>query len=167
MAHHDGVAPIISDKPNHPWAHTMPFQNQNAPSPIHCIEGFLEVRKTPQKFWISRYKSCWANLASMTVVPIPWCARHPCRVSCNTMESSHKSIIRSSTFQIGSSKLIPRKSPPPFGIKTTMIQSSWRVMMPWDQTAWTNWTNSCQLSPPMDSLACWGSPHPGFWRATP
>ncbi len=92
-------------------------------------------------------ESCCANLALMIAVPVPRLLRQPCRLSCRLNAFNQWSMIRSITFQMGSSSPMPRKSPPPFGMRTTIIQRSWRGISPWIQAAWTSWTKRRQWSP--------------------
>jgi hypothetical protein len=46
-AHHDGIAPVAPDEPDHPWACSVPFKNHNAALPVHRVESLLEVKKDP------------------------------------------------------------------------------------------------------------------------
>ncbi len=46
-AHHDGIAPVAPDEPDHSWARSVPLENQNAMLPVHRVEGLLKVKKDP------------------------------------------------------------------------------------------------------------------------
>ncbi len=75
----------------------------------------------------SAHASCWFSLTSMMVMPVPQRVSLPWRQSWSSMTYSEATIIPSMTFQMGSSRPIPRQSPPPppFRRSTITIQLIW------------------------------------------
>lgn len=67
--------------------------------------------------------SCIRNLVLMVAVPVPRFIRKPCKVSWKVIESCNRRLmIDEHTFQVVSSKPMPRVPPDAFGMRTSIDQ---------------------------------------------
>ncbi len=179
----------------HPWRPQRVSKNypqcnrQTAPYPrtLPGGQGFLDLPHTQS--WLQRTTYCPDGHIPSSNQQNP--GQLLCQLSLNCCQprpllwefsveawvkldgSQVHTMILSTTFQQGSSRPIPQKSPPPFGSRTTTIQLICSRISPRSQMIWINSTKirHLQLSPrsapslPGFSLAtfslCWISPsHP-------
>ena len=81
--------------------------------------------------------SYWSNLDSREAIPVPLPVPNPWSVSWNWIAAARQRLrIPVTVFQSNSTRLMPRNSPFPFGIWTTVCQAHSSARGPSQKAAW-------------------------------